>query len=96
MEGIEELVTDGLSGVLVPPGDPASLAKAIERLLQDAELRRRLADRARTVIEEQFELRGNFNQLRDLLIEAVQKQDSIAEPVSQRENEPDARGVYHS
>ena len=96
MDGIEELVTDGRSGILVPPSDSTSLAEAIVRLLQDADLRRRLADCARTVIEERFELRGNFSRLRDLLMEAVQEQDSVAEPVSQRENEPNARGVYHS
>jgi glycosyltransferase involved in cell wall biosynthesis len=35
------------SGLLVPPEDPAALARSLERLLADAELRQRLGDRAR-------------------------------------------------
>ncbi|MCX5793919.1 MAG: glycosyltransferase [Elusimicrobia bacterium] len=45
--GIPEIVTDGSSGLLVPPRDPESLAGAIDRLLADRELAQRLADRAR-------------------------------------------------
>ena len=38
---------DGETGLLVPPGDVAALREAIERLLGDAELRRRLGTAAR-------------------------------------------------
>lgn len=38
--GIDEALQDGISGLLVPPGDPARLAEALDRLLGDAELRR--------------------------------------------------------
>lgn len=40
--GLAEVVEDGASGVLVPPGDVASLARALERLLEPDE-RARLA-----------------------------------------------------
>ena len=42
-----ELVTDGETGILVPPRDPDALRAAVLRLLGDSELRRRLGDRAR-------------------------------------------------
>ena len=45
--GVAEIVEDGRTGVLVPPGDAAALAGAIERLLDDEPLRRRLASAAR-------------------------------------------------
>jgi len=48
LSGIPELVEDGVSGLLAAPGDDASLADAIGRLLDDAALRGRLADAART------------------------------------------------
>ena len=37
--GVAELVVDGVTGRLVPPGDPAALAAALDDLLADAELR---------------------------------------------------------
>jgi glycosyltransferase involved in cell wall biosynthesis len=45
--GTSEVVTDGESGLLVAPRDPARLAEALERLLGDAALRARLGERAR-------------------------------------------------
>jgi glycosyltransferase involved in cell wall biosynthesis len=45
--GIPELVEDGVTGLLVPPGDVAALRAAVERLLADPVLRRRLGREAR-------------------------------------------------
>lgn len=44
--GIRETVLDGVSGLLVPPGDPRALADAILRLLEDRDLAARLAAEA--------------------------------------------------
>ncbi|HEX5727146.1 MAG TPA: glycosyltransferase family 4 protein [Longimicrobiaceae bacterium] len=40
--GVPEQVADGETGLLAPPGDPAALADALERLLESPELRARL------------------------------------------------------
>ena len=45
--GPEEIISDGESGVLVPLGDPESLASAIDRLLGDSALRGRLGSRGK-------------------------------------------------
>ena len=45
--GNKEVVTDGESGLLVPPHAPAELSKKIELLLGDPALARRLAERGR-------------------------------------------------
>ena len=49
--GVGELVEDGVSGLLVPPGDAAALRDALARLLADPALRARMgeAGRARVV-----------------------------------------------
>jgi len=49
--GTDELIEDGSSGLLVPPGDAEALAAALRRLLGDPELRVSLADRARERVE---------------------------------------------
>ena len=51
--GLSEAVADGVTGVLVKPGDVADLTRAMQRLLTDAALRKRLgvAGRARVLSE---------------------------------------------
>jgi glycosyltransferase involved in cell wall biosynthesis len=50
--GLVDAVEDGVTGVLVPPGDPAALREALERLLADPGLRERLGTAARQLVEE--------------------------------------------
>jgi glycosyltransferase involved in cell wall biosynthesis len=40
--GVPDLVADGETGLLVPPGDPAALAGALVRVLSDGSLAERL------------------------------------------------------
>jgi glycosyltransferase involved in cell wall biosynthesis len=72
--GVPELVVDGETGLLVPPGDPRSLARAIERLLADAALRGRLGAAGRARVVEHFDLasaqRAHLDLYRSLLAAA--------------------------
>jgi glycosyltransferase involved in cell wall biosynthesis len=49
-----EVIEDGATGLLVPPGDAPALADAIARLMNDAALRRRMGEAGRARIEEHF------------------------------------------
>lgn len=53
--GVPELV-DSETGLLVPAGDAPELARAIDRLLRDSELRERLGAAGRARVEDQFGL----------------------------------------
>jgi glycosyltransferase involved in cell wall biosynthesis len=49
--GIVDMITDEENGLLVPPGDEYQLAEAMARLLNDADLRARLAAGARERVQ---------------------------------------------
>ncbi len=52
--GIPEIVVDGETGLLVPPEDPAALARALERLIADPGLRSRLGTAGRRRIDQLY------------------------------------------
>jgi glycosyltransferase involved in cell wall biosynthesis len=52
--GIPELVQHGDNGLLVPPGDPESLARAIMQLMENPETLRQMGIRGRKRVEEKF------------------------------------------
>lgn len=65
VRGTNELVVNGESGLLVPAYDPPALARALGTLLDDRELRDRLARGGRRRMEERFSL--------DAMIEAKER-----------------------
>jgi len=54
IRGCREVVLNGETGFLIPPGDSASLARTIERLYEDRELTARMGERAREHIVKNF------------------------------------------
>jgi glycosyltransferase involved in cell wall biosynthesis len=68
--GVPEIVQDGLNGLLVPAGDAAALAAALRRLLDDGELRGRLAAAAAPSVE-RFAPARVYGRLEQLVLEAA-------------------------
>ncbi len=66
ISGIPELVDDESTGLLVPCRDPESIAGALARLEDDAQLRRRLGENAREKVREECNLKDNVSRLIDL------------------------------
>jgi glycosyltransferase involved in cell wall biosynthesis len=56
---VSELVEDGVTGIVVPPDDPARLADAIARLLADSALRARMGRAGRARAEARFDIDVN-------------------------------------
>lgn len=76
VDGIEEAVQNGISGVLVRPDDPVHLASGILQVISDqhAGIRYRVA--ARKTVEELFTLRRMTDQLQDLY-ESLAREDRL-------------------
>jgi hypothetical protein len=67
LAGIPELVVDGQTGMLVPPGDSAALTQALERFLRDPELRLRFGRAGRQRIEQHFRIEQTVTPLIEML-----------------------------
>jgi glycosyltransferase involved in cell wall biosynthesis len=68
---VGEVVVDGETGLLVPRDDPRALARAIRRLLDDAELRVRVGDAGRRLVLDRFtaeHMTRSFESLYDELL----------------------------
>jgi len=64
--GIPEIVEDGVSGFLVPPKNPEKLASAINRLLGDRRLSKKIGLRGREIVEEKFTLEGTIQETEEV------------------------------
>jgi glycosyltransferase involved in cell wall biosynthesis len=64
--GNRELVTDGTTGLLVPPRDIEALAAALDRLAGDLELRQRLGQAARSRVVAEFSTTARLDRLEAL------------------------------
>lgn len=71
VQGLTEIVTDGETGLVVPPEDPAALADAVARLVNDPALSTRLAGTARDAANRRFSLARYQAQIREELESVV-------------------------
>jgi glycosyltransferase involved in cell wall biosynthesis len=69
--GIPEVITDGRSGLLVPPRDAGALAGALMRLCRDALLRQELGRRGREVAAAGHSLEGMADRVEEVYAEIL-------------------------
>jgi glycosyltransferase involved in cell wall biosynthesis len=65
--GIPEAFRDHTNGLLVPPDDPAALARAIAELLADRPLAARLGAAGRSLMRERYTQHARLDALREIL-----------------------------
>jgi colanic acid/amylovoran biosynthesis glycosyltransferase len=61
--GVREIIDDGISGRVIPVGDREWLAGALDTLFASSELRKRMARRARSAVEQRFSSSRTAGQL---------------------------------
>jgi colanic acid/amylovoran biosynthesis glycosyltransferase len=69
--GVPELVENGVSGLLVPPGDAVALASKIDRLLHDKELRAELGRAGREKVSRDFNLHTEAEKLCEIFMASL-------------------------
>jgi glycosyltransferase involved in cell wall biosynthesis len=72
-DGVLDIVTDGETGLLVPPKNPRELAVALMRLMDDPSLRDQLGRAARERVMEKFERAAQLDRLESIYDEVLQE-----------------------
>ncbi|MFB6231272.1 MAG: glycosyltransferase family 4 protein [Salinibacter sp.] len=83
VDGVEEVIEDGRTGVLVPPKEPAPIADAVTDLLGNPDRAQRLSERAEEAVKE-YDVRTSMRRIENLyetLLSERQEYDSAMEGV---------------
>jgi glycosyltransferase involved in cell wall biosynthesis len=78
LEGNVELVSDRVTGLLVPPRDPDRIAESILALIADPALRHETAQAGRRLVEARFSLRAKLDAIEALYRRLVAERDGAA------------------
>ena len=78
--GNPELVQDGSSGLLVRPGDPADLARAMTHLMENPAVAARLAGQAAQRARAEFSLQGMVAEIEALYISTLSRGGAVGPP----------------
>jgi glycosyltransferase involved in cell wall biosynthesis len=73
INAIPEIVSDGETGILVPPRDPRAIGDAMRRLIASPDLRRRMGRAARRRMERTASIDTYSNRLADLMVRLAQR-----------------------
>ena len=74
---VEDIIVDGITGLLVQPGDAGELAAALRRLLQDEKLRLRLGQAAHNFHQQNLEIGPYVNKLLEIWRLAAQEKGRL-------------------
>ncbi|RMH71856.1 MAG: glycosyltransferase family 1 protein [Gemmatimonadetes bacterium] len=69
--GIPEIITEGLNGMLVPAGNPDSLAETVITLLQSKDIQSKLIQNACQTIQQQFTIQAHVSQVQHLYFQML-------------------------
>ena len=71
IRGIDELVTNGVHGIVVPPGSPEALADAIEQMIGQPAMAKKMGQVGRIKIKTDFNLTTEVGKIENVFKEAV-------------------------
>ena len=75
--GIPEVVLDGVTGILVEPGNSKALSHAIMRLLNDPPLRKAMGRKGRERVEQYFTLHSHVQRIEEIYGEILRRGEVV-------------------
>ena len=69
--GIPEVVVEGKTGLLVPPGEPSQLKAAVLKLINDPQLRKDMGHLGRKLVSEKFGMERMIRELEEVYLEVL-------------------------
>jgi glycosyltransferase involved in cell wall biosynthesis len=71
VSGSEDIIEDGINGLLIEPEEPAQMAQALRRLIEDTELSQRLAEAGRATALREYQLSHAAERCLDFYYQAL-------------------------
>ena len=68
---LPEVIDDGKTGVLVPPGDVSALTGAIKYLIQNPDIRKEMGENGRKRVIERFNIEKNIKQVEEIFLNLI-------------------------
>jgi glycosyltransferase involved in cell wall biosynthesis len=75
--GLPESIDDSRTGILVPPGDAASLSRAIKYLIDNPDIREEMGRAGRQMVEERFSLESNIKKTEELYLSILKHKCAV-------------------
>ncbi len=91
--GIPEVVTQGVSGILVPPASPEALADAVATLARSPNLRIRMGDAGYATVEERFSIDAMVRRIEGVYAEELERAGVSAQLTTARDRDDAAPGA---
>ena len=76
--GVQEVVIDGVTGILVAPDNPEEIAHAVKQVLVDTDYARQLGQNGRRHVEEEMNWRLGAEKVDDILCSLADGQTWVA------------------
>ncbi|MEM8641769.1 MAG: glycosyltransferase [Cyanobacteria bacterium P01_G01_bin.54] len=80
--GVAELVDDGVSGYVIPPGNKTALREAIAALLSSPERRNQFGQAGRAKVEREFNIKHEANRLYEIMHAALTPKEETDETIT--------------
>jgi hypothetical protein len=95
VSGQRDVIQEGITGIFVPPGDPAALREAIHYLWSNPDIAAEMGARAREHIERFHAYDGWVTDVQRVIIDAIAQRgsmeaDKMRRPLAAPAEEPDA------